>query len=66
MFLAGTPVKGGHYGKHPELKDISINENVDFTVDFRQVYGTVLDEWLKLDQLMVLDSRFEPFNMIIG
>ena len=66
MFLAGTPIKGGHYGKHPKLKDISINENVDFTVDFRQVYGTVLNEWLKLDQLKVLDSQFEPFNMIVS
>ena len=63
MFLAGTEVKGGHYGNIPTLSNISTNENVQFTTDFRRVYGSVLENWLKIDQLQVLDSKFETFNM---
>ena len=63
MFLAGTEVKGGHYGNIPTLSKISTNENVQFTTDFRRVYGSVLENWLKIDQLQVLDSKFETFNM---
>ena len=63
MFLAGTEVKGGHYGDIPTLNNISINENVQFTTDFRRVYGSVLENWLKIDQLQVLDSKFETLNM---
>ena len=63
MFLAGTNIKGGHYGENPSLKDISINENVEFTTDFRRVYASILENWLRLDQVAVLDSKFETFNM---
>ena len=63
MFLAGTNIKGGHYGEKPSLKDISINENVEFTTDFRRVYASILENWLRLDQVAVLDSKFETFNM---
>ena len=44
-------------------KDISINENVEFTTDFRRVYASILENWLRLDQVAVLDSKFETFNM---
>ena len=66
MFLAGTKIKGGHYGENPSLKDISINENVEFTTDFRRVYASILENWLRLDQVAVLDSKFETFNMFAG
>ena len=65
MFLAGTNVKGGHYGENPSLKDISINENDEFTTDFRRVYASILENWLRLDQVPVLDSKFETFNMFV-
>ena len=45
MFLAGTPIAGGFYGERPSLKDLDEN-NLKFTTDFRQVYATVLEDWL--------------------
>jgi uncharacterized protein (DUF1501 family) len=45
MFLVGGGIKGGVYGEHPSLDDLD-NGDVRFTVDFRQVYATVIERWL--------------------
>ena len=43
-----TPAQlGGLYGRHPSLDDLD-NGDVKYTVDFRSVYATVLEKWLKL------------------
>ena len=46
MFLAGKPVRGGHYGQAPSLTDLLEGDNLKTTVDFRRVYGTAIDGWL--------------------
>ncbi|MDP6237990.1 MAG: DUF1501 domain-containing protein, partial [Alphaproteobacteria bacterium] len=43
MFLAGKPVKGGHYGAVPSLTALDEGDNLDFTTDFRRVYASVID-----------------------
>lgn len=45
LFVVGDPVAGGVYGRLPALNDLS-NGNLKFNVDFRQVYATVIDDWL--------------------
>lgn len=50
MFLAGPAVKAGIHGKHPSLTDLAEGD-IQHTVDFRSVYGTVLDRWLKAPTL---------------
>jgi uncharacterized protein (DUF1501 family) len=62
MFVAGKKVKGGQYGKHPSLTDLD-DGNLKYTVDFRRVYGTVLEKWLGVDQAAVLGSKFDTFDM---
>ncbi|MCH2668664.1 MAG: DUF1501 domain-containing protein [Gammaproteobacteria bacterium] len=62
MFLVGTPVKGGLYGERASLTDIHKN-NLKFTTDFRQVYSSVLENWLGAPAEIVLGARYEhiPF-----
>ncbi len=60
MFLAGKPVQGGHYGNPPSLTNLAEGDNLGATVDFRRVYATAIDGWLRNDQTAtVLKGDFE-------
>ena len=64
MFVAGKPVRGGHYGDPSDLAKRSADDNLVHTTDFRRVYATVAKGWLGLsDPADVLNGRFEPFPM---
>ena len=65
MFLAGKPVKGGHYGAVPSLTALDEGDNLDFTTDFRRVYASVIDGWLGVDAAAVLGEEFATFDMIV-
>jgi uncharacterized protein (DUF1501 family) len=47
LFVVGEAVAGGLYGEHPSLTNLDSNKNLIRTVDFREVYATVLDGWLQ-------------------
>jgi uncharacterized protein (DUF1501 family) len=47
MFVVGDAVAGGFYGEQPSLTNLDHNKNLLRTVDFREVYATVLDGWLR-------------------
>ncbi len=55
MFVAGVPVRGGFYGEQPSLTDLD-DGNMKSTVDFRAVYGEVLDKVLGTEPAKVLDT----------
>ncbi len=59
MFVIGGKVKGGLYGAYPSLTDL-VGGDLKYTTDFRQVYATLLDRWLKADSQKVLRAKFEP------
>src|SRR5207342_2769088 len=62
MFLAGKPVKGGHYGQVPSLTALDAGDNLVYTTDFRRVYATVMQGWLGFNNTSaVLRGKFEPF-----
>ncbi len=44
MVLGGR-VRGGIYGKHPNLERLDANNNVQHTTDFRALYGTIAQRW---------------------
>jgi uncharacterized protein (DUF1501 family) len=67
MFLAGKPVRGGHYGETPSLTELNSEDNLLHTVDFRRVYATAIDGWLKPNaSATVLQGDFEPFPAFHG
>ncbi|MEQ1823669.1 MAG: DUF1501 domain-containing protein [Fimbriimonadaceae bacterium] len=63
MFLIGQNVKGGLYGKLPNLNDLE-DGDLKFDIDFRQVYATALDNWIGGDSGMVLGKEFTKIGAI--
>ena len=62
MFLAGKGVRGGHYGDLPSLTTLDDGDNLVYTTDFRRVYATAIDGWLRAGvATRVLNGEFEPF-----
>jgi uncharacterized protein (DUF1501 family) len=64
MFVIGTRVRGGIYGDQPSLTDLDSNRNLKYGVDFRAVYGSVLENWLGASQEASLGSRWENVGFI--
>jgi uncharacterized protein (DUF1501 family) len=64
LFVAGEGVKGGLYGKYPSLTDLDQGD-LKHTVDFRGVYASVLQGWLKTSAKPILKGDF-PTMPIIG
>lgn len=63
MFFAGKGVKGGHYGTRPSLTELDPGDNLIYTTEFRRVYATAIDGWLRLGASQeVLKGRFETFD----
>jgi uncharacterized protein (DUF1501 family) len=58
LFVAGPSVKGGVVGKHPSLADLDAGD-LKFHTDFRRIYATQLDSWLKCDSKTVLGAKWE-------
>lgn len=61
----GDAVHGGMYSEYPSLKERDLLEgDLNFTVDFRGVYGTMIEKWLGLDAKDVLGGNFEQLAFV--
>jgi uncharacterized protein (DUF1501 family) len=63
VFLIGGGVKGGLYGRHPDLGQLN-NGNLAFTTDFRNVYATVLERWLGKPSTQIVGAGFTPLTVL--
>jgi uncharacterized protein (DUF1501 family) len=57
MFVLGGKVKPGLFGKYPSLSELD-HGDLKFNTDFRSVYGTILEKWLKAPSEAVLGRKF--------
>ncbi len=65
MFVAGQAVRGGHYGEPPALDALDAGDNLVFTTDFRRVYASLIDGWIKPGlSRQVLNGDFASFPLI--
>ncbi len=62
LFVVGGSVKGGLYGEYPALDDLNMG-NFKFTTDFREVYATMLDKWLKVSSAKILEGSFNTLPL---
>ena len=61
----GDPVKGGMYSEYPSLKAEDLLEgDLHFNMDYRGVYGTMVEKWLGLDASSVVGGNFEQLNFV--
>ena len=63
MFLFGPNVKSGLYGDSPSLTDLD-GGDLKYKVDFRSVYATVLDRWMKTDSRKLLGAKYEHIGLM--
>jgi uncharacterized protein (DUF1501 family) len=65
MFVIGHKVKAGLLGKYPGLAPADLFEgDLQHTVDFRSVYATVLENWLKTGSEPVLGRKFPLIGLV--
>jgi uncharacterized protein (DUF1501 family) len=63
VFILGGKVKGGLYGAYPSLTRL-VNGDLRYEVDFRSVYYTLVQDWLKGDAASVLGKSFEKLTFL--
>src|ERR1700722_78520 len=65
MFIVGNKVKAGLLGKYPSLAPQDLFEgDIKYNVDFRSVYASVLENWLKTKSAPILGKQFEPLQIV--
>jgi len=67
LMLFGEGLNGnGSLGGLPDLQEVDQNGNLVFTTDFRQIYATVLEQWLCIDPNLVDQVMGETFERLNG
>ena len=63
-FIVGNRVDGGLYSEYPSLEpDQWLNgEDLRHTIDFRGIYGPVLDQWMGVDAAPIVGGQFEQIH----
>jgi uncharacterized protein (DUF1501 family) len=64
LIAVGPGVKGGLYGQPMHLGHLSNHGCPIAHVDFRSVYATVLESWLRADARQVLGAQFENLRFL--
>jgi uncharacterized protein (DUF1501 family) len=64
-FVIGERVKGGLYAEYPPLapSEWLNGEDLRHTIDFRGVYGTMLQQWLGLDPVPIVGGAYEQLPL---
>ena len=59
-FAIGDAVKGGQYGEYPSRKSEDLQQgDLVPNLDYRGLYGTILEDWLGLDAKPIVKGTFE-------
>ncbi len=65
MFIVGDKVKAGLLGQYPSLAPQDLFEgDIKYNVDFRSVYASVLESWLKTPSVPILGRQFQPLPIV--
>ncbi len=65
LFVIGKNMKKeGMYNPLPDLKNLDKNGDIKFSIDFREVYATILDKWLHVNDTTILNKEFSKLNFI--
>ena len=63
-FVAGDMVKGGQYSEYPSMKESDLEQgDLVPNLDFRGLYSTLLEDWIGLDPVPIVEGNFEKPNV---
>ncbi len=61
----GDRVKGGMHSEYPSLKEQDLLEgDLHFNIDFRGIYGTLVERWLGLDPVPIVGGNYEQLDFV--
>lgn len=63
VFLAGSGLSPGVHGPYPDLTRLVDGDPV-FAIDFRQVYATILENWLGVPSAPILGQQFKKLDVL--
>lgn len=64
--VIGNSVKGGQYGEYPSTKPADLDQgDLVPSTDFRSVYTTLVEDWMRLDAMSVVGGNFEKPEFIL-
>lgn len=63
FFIGGGLKQKGMLNAMPDLNDLA-DGDLKFNVDFKDVYATVLNKWLKANDVAILGKQHQYFNFI--
>jgi uncharacterized protein (DUF1501 family) len=62
-FLIGDRVKGGMYAEYPSLApEKHLDGDLQFNYDYRGLYSSILEQWLGLNPVPIVDGTYEQIN----
>jgi uncharacterized protein (DUF1501 family) len=65
LFVIGDKVKSGLLGQYPSLAPADLFQgDLRYTVDFRSVYATVLERWLKTPSEPILGRKYPELQLV--
>jgi len=63
FFIGGGLKKAGVYNDIPKLDDLDEGD-LNYEIDFRQAYATILDNWLEIKSKDILSARFDKLEFV--
>ncbi len=64
-FVIGPNVRGGMHGEFPSINPAHLDQgDLVPNHDFRGVYSTLLQDWLALDPVPIVDGQFEKLSFV--
>ncbi len=64
IVIGGALKKPGIYNELPNLADLDANGDIKYTIDFRSIYATILNNWLDVDDHTVLQKNFSKLGFV--
>ncbi|MEM8527109.1 MAG: DUF1501 domain-containing protein [Bacteroidota bacterium] len=65
VLLFGSALNGSEVqGENPDLRNFDLAGNLKFATDFRQIYATVLEEWLCVNSAVVNEVMGQSFDRL--
>ena len=63
LIYGGKLKKAGFYNESPDLSQLD-NGDLKYQIDFRDIYATLLDKWLDMNNSQVLTKNFKGLGFV--